>query len=319
MQVSSVGFLHELCDLVLTGEFEQAITLAMPIHTPSVRVHRSEFAAAYEACAQALHALTSHQQDAMAPVLNGKSARLEAPAGTGKSFLAGQRVVETLRSKQLAAKVLLIVQNSALCFWFATWIGKLVQDVEQYVQFLARLYVAFPPFQGGLQQVGIHGRKFQLSSVDVAGSSSLEVDLLVVDGAQHIYSIPEGRDLVEKWTGSQTTQLLLSDNSARVELDSPHTSQLPEVHLSQVIRSSKHIIAHALPFQLGGARKLHITCTHDSMGPRVESFLFVPQPQEQQEEAAEESKVPSLCPSPSLLQRYAEETALALRRVAEVV
>jgi len=298
MSVSSISFLQELGGLVLTGDLEKAITEALPAGKPSVSVHRWRFAAAYEVCARALCSLTPHQQEMVSRISATESARVEAPAGAGKTFVAVHRIVECLLR---GASVLVVVQNCALCFWIASLIGSRLQDVSKYLAVLARLSFAYPPFDG-LQKIDIEGRSFKLSAA--ASPPKEPFGLVVVDGAEHIYSNEAWRWKVEAWTSASkdTALLLLSDASAKVELgEVPYPPNLKEVKLLQVLRSSKQILSHTMPFQLGGEeRKASIACGHDSAGPLVQSFIW-----------GKEEK--------DRYQRYADETALAVQSASRVL
>ena len=46
------------------------------------------------------------------------------------------------------------------------------------------------------------------------------------------------------------------------------------MHLTEVVRCSKRIVAGAMAFQLGGEKKLLTSCHHEVAGPPLKSYIF---------------------------------------------
>mgnify|MGYP002842149285 CR=1 FL=1 len=79
-------------------------------------------------------------------------------------------------------------------------------------------------------------------------------DLVVVDEAHHLYRDEGSRALVEKQVGN-ARRLILSDLSQSDGRDIPYPP-MRETELTEVVRSSKRVVAGAMQFQLGGEAKL---------------------------------------------------------------
>ena len=121
--------------------------------------------------------------------------------------------------------------------------------------------------------------------------------------AHHLYDNAASRAAIERLVGPRTRRLLLSDVSqagGATHLDPSRAvsrnlgqSRTPlsgvsqavarsiaypagaaDVHLSEVVRCSRRIVAGAMAFQLGGEAKLLTRCHHESTGPPLRSFLF---------------------------------------------
>ena len=79
--------------------------------------------------------------------------------------------------------------------------------------------------------------------------------------------VVEGCDCVRR--------ILLSDISQGLVSDIHFPAGLKRVTLTEVVRSSKRVVAGAMKFQLKGEDEELLTrCHHDSEGPPLKSFLF---------------------------------------------
>jgi hypothetical protein len=108
--------------------------------------------------------------------------------------------------------------------------------------------------------------------VTKAVAACSKYDLLVVDEAHHVYRDEQFRATLESLPA--TRWMLLSDVSQGLTNDACFPDELTEVVLTEVVRSSKRIVAGAMKFQLQGEDKLLTKCHHESEGPPLQSFLF---------------------------------------------
>ena len=100
--------------------------------------------------------------------------------------------------------------------------------------------------------------------------------IVVIDEAHHLYRVSEKRDVIERLMAKGGAQrVLLSDISQSQGQDAGFPSDRDTVHvkLTEVVRSSKRIVAGAMAFQLGAEKNL-TKCHHESGGPPLKTFLF---------------------------------------------
>ena len=127
----------------------------------------------------------------------------------------------------------------------------------------------FEPLEDGLRTVEIVNDRVVTSLVKNPG-----FDLVVVDEAHHLYRDDKLRALVERQIGASARRLILSDLSQSDGRLISYPSPMQEVLLTEVVRSSKRVVAGAMQFQLGGEAKLYTQCHHESTGPPLRTFLF---------------------------------------------
>ena len=96
----------------------------------------------------------------------------------------------------------------------------------------------------------------------------------MVDEAHHLYRDSKLQALVEGQIGPGARRLILSDLSQSDGSSIPYPSPIQEVLLTEVVRSSKRVVAGAMQFQLGREAKLLTQCHHEPTGPPLRTFLF---------------------------------------------
>ena len=213
VNISDVGFLHELRDAVLTGTLEQTLSRGqLQGKSYQLSVDRSQFATAYEASVLSMDKLTPHQllklQECMK---SGKDhyVHLQAPAGAGKTFVALNRLLELLHSER-EARVLFVARNAALCYFVVRWVCRRVRNTLQRLAMLRRLDVLFEPLSVGPQAAQLKKGRIQLVPCI---AHEVQYSLVVVDEAHHIYKDRGMRDAVEKHVPASCRRMLLSDIS----------------------------------------------------------------------------------------------------------
>ena len=156
-----------------------------------------------------------------------------AVAGSGKTFLAVQLVIDTL--KETAGQVLFIAPSLPLCFYFARWLGRRgSRDNISFQSLLDRLVILVPTMN--FMKLVVQGRS--LVSISDETLCNTEYDLTVVDEAHDIYKddvLNSGfldKVKTKRW-------LLLSNLSQSSVLTPKFPPNLKEVRLTQVVRSTK--------------------------------------------------------------------------------
>jgi hypothetical protein len=302
--ISSVGFLHQLRDQVLIGDFERdlkeklvgmagsGVELVDAITRTEICADRTQFAEMYEGGILKLGKLTPHQVEKKREcftnerdVLPSSDLHIQAPAGGGKTFL-GLHIADDLLKGDPEVTVLFVATNLALVFFFANWLCTRQGTKSSIRKVLRRLYVLSEDGQSDgsnpgttlvLQQFHYNNNKQQLEIIPVDSSkSAVEYSLLIVDEAHHLYRHKEYRETVEAHTGPSTRRILLSDVSQWTGAEPEYPKDMKDVILEEVVRNSERIVMGAMNFQTGNERskKLSTKCHHDSFGPPLKTFLF---------------------------------------------
>ncbi|CAE7377564.1 unnamed protein product, partial [Symbiodinium microadriaticum] len=209
---------------------------------------------------------------------------LSAPAGAGKTFVAVQHVLEHLNTHP-SARLLYVAPSESLGLHFIRWLSMrlasrtsahrhhsepaLVQSRIQQV--LSRITLLHSPF-----------KDFQLPSLDgnhilrrVAEPGAEQCDMVVYDESHHIFSLPpEEMSSTLLPSLSAKRRLILSDESQSASVSQTYPD-MARVKLSEVVRSTKRIVAGAAAFQLNTQGEDDASSL-GSDGPPLKTFLFDP-------------------------------------------
>ena len=336
IHITDVGYLHKLRDRVLTGAFEKDLLteLQPDCEHLTVAVDKSHFAARYEDSILSLDSLTPHQTVKLAecPKAEMSHIHIRAPAGAGKTFIALYLMLHTIREVDVP-RILFVAPQPALTFFVAKWLWKrLEDDGEGQRKAIVNLYVMAAPDERqsaptaddaagssrGLQRRrpsshSVFADLLQLCRVDVQDDQIIfhpidrigapTFDMVVVDESHHLYRDKRKREIIEHHVSAGGSQrVLLSDvsQSAQGQADTgfPSDDGIINVELTEVVRSSKRIVAGAMAFQVEAKGEESLTkCHHESTGPPLKTFLF------------------DVHEGEDMYQKYAEETVGALETV----
>jgi hypothetical protein len=269
-------------DVVLGSKFEDVLN--NQISSGRVRVDRGAFMECYARTMMRFGRLTPHQREKLEAVRSASVAVLLAPAGGGKTFLAIQRAVEVLNEDR-DATVLFVARNEALALFFCKWLVVASRKSAEHV--VERVHVLVAPFSSGPRCVNVEmaGSRRRL----VFGDSRVDATtyaLIVVDEAHHLVGDSLLRSELAELGAAQSSLLFLGDASqataamrrpediARSLVDLSQDLGVVEATLSEVVRSTKRIVAGATAFQLEAGRKAE-TLTHGaSAGPPLVARIF---------------------------------------------
>ena len=243
----------------LPGDLDRGLCETLRGHVDNVRVDRSQFALVYEDIILQLDKLTPHQTEKLSDVTaSDQDVHIRAAAGAGKTFVALNLLVKDLEQER---QCLYVARNPALCYSVVKWVYKRKVSTRH-------LMLLFEPLEDGLRTVEIVNDRVVTSLVKNPG-----FDLVVVDEAHHLYRDDKLRSLLERQIRASARRVILSDLS---QSDGRLVSypSMQEVLLTEVVRSSKRVVAGAMQFQLGGEAKLLTQCHHESTGPPLRTFLF---------------------------------------------
>ena len=248
-----------------------------------VNVDRGAFLESYAEAVMRFTELTAHQKDKLTDVRDAVVSVLLAPAGSGKTFIAVQRMAEVLNSDP-KAKVLFVARNTALALFACKWLVAASRAAQRIVE---RVHVLVDPFLEGPRRVSvmIDGARLRLALDPIlAGAEGYR--LIVVDEAHRLAGEPKLHEQLKKVSAAEATLLFLSDGSqaTKASLDAeeiahslvelPQGREVAVARLSEVVRSTKRIVAGASAFQLEAGRKAETTTHMLSPGPPLVARIF---------------------------------------------
>ena len=235
-----------------------------------VCLDKSYFCEHYESQLLRQSTLTPHQKEKFEELQREEPCRMHvsANAGCGKTFLAVQLVIDTLL-KDTAGQVLFIAPSLALCLYFILWLARRGAHEKISLRDLLEQIVIHTPKRNFLK-LAVEGRGL----VDTPDGTlcNTEFDLTVVDEAHDIYRdevLDSGflhKVKTKRW-------LLLSSISQSSVLEPNFPANMKEVRVTQVVRSTKRVVAGAAAFHATPEDKegLESLCPD---GPPLKTFLF---------------------------------------------
>ena len=271
VQIQGIRALHRLRDQVLSGTLQDTINKALQAGKEDwkvpVQVDASRFFELYEENLLTLQELTHHQKEKLRDISRLANVHLSAPAGAGKTFVAVRRVLDVLDS---GARVLYVAPTRELAHHFVYWIitrlaSRSVPEAlstSSIQGVLARMLVLHKPYEVFLSVVIEEG------SIDLKPVEGIcPLKLMVIDESHNIFRADESQGrLGQVECGNR---LLLSDDSQSSAVENNFPS-MQRVKLTQVVRSTKRIVAGAAAFQLTAESITSV----GTDGPPLKSFLF---------------------------------------------
>ena len=247
-----------------------------------ISVNRGAFLESYEQTVMRFTKLTEHQREKLETVRREPVAVLLAHAGAGKTFFAIQRMAQVLNSDP-RAMLLFVARNTALAFFVCKWLVYASQASADRI--VDRVHVLVAPFEDGPRRVRVEaaGARRRLS---LGSAGKCEYALVVVDEAHHLAGEPKLHEQLKKVRAAEATLLFLSDASqateatpdaeklARSLVNLPRDQAVAVATLSEVVRSTKRIVAGAAAFQLDAGRKAEMSTYTASPGPPLVARIF---------------------------------------------
>ena len=265
MQKLRNDVLNELFELELNEKL-----LTSKHGTCQLCLDKTHFCEEYESQLLQQSRLTEHQRLTYEKMQKSKSPflHLSAVAGSGKTFVAVQMVIETLKNS--AGQILFVAPSLALCYYFIRWLGRRWMHHEEiFLESLLDRVVIFTPDTNFMNLAVQGGRLVGRPSSKLSKS---KFDLTVVDEAHDIFK----PDVLKSGFLSKVDTkrwLLLSNLSQASVLKPAFPANMSEERLTEVVRCTKRIVAgaaafHATPHEKEGLVSL---CPD---GPALKTFLF---------------------------------------------
>ena len=273
IEISTVNGVQKLRNDVLNEHYELELNeklLASKHGRCQLRLDKTHFCEDYESQLLQQSTLTEHQRLTYEKMQKAKSSflHLSAVAGAGKTFLAVQLVIETLKNS--AGQILFVAPNLPLCFYFMRWLGRRGMHEKISLQSLLDRVVVLTP-DTNFMNLAVQGGRLVGSPNSKLSKSKF--DLTVVDEAHDIFKQP---DVLESGFLSKVDTkrwLVLSNLSQSSVLKPIFPADMTEGRLTEVVRCTKRIVAGAAAFHATPQEKegLGSLCPD---GPALKTFLF---------------------------------------------
>lgn len=266
--------IQKLRNIVLNEQFESELNQKLLENKHGrwqLRVDKTDFCEHYESQLLQQSKLTKHQREKFEEIQRAKSPTMHvsANAGSGKTFLAVNLVIQTL--KETKGQILFIAPALQLCLYFVRWLGRRGKDEKLPLTNLLQRIVICTPKESFLK-LTIKGKKLEAFTDSDCRLCNTEFDLTVVDEAHDIYrdDVLESGFLkkvkTKRW-------LLLSNLSQSSVLTPKFPTDMVEVKLTEVVRCTKRIVAGAAAFHATPSDKEGLALLSPD-GPPLKTFLF---------------------------------------------
>eukprot|EP00438_Fugacium_kawagutii_P022216 Skav203949 [mRNA] locus=scaffold391:205921:208083:- [translate_table: standard] len=259
-----------LRDAVLSKDLDAKLNRVLSKHrggTEELAVDNAEFLKHYTRRLMSFTTLTPHQEEKLKELSASphEHVHLMAPAGSGKTFVALRYVLDKLQQNTTGKNVkyiMYICPNQSLAFYFVQWLLMHVSGQK----WLKRMVVLHWPYTH-FMRVSVQKRRIVLQEM-LGHISHLAGVLAIFDEAHEVLRMDSS--LFSKIQAKQ--KVLLSDVSQSQSLHVDYPG-VPTVTLTQVVRSTKRVVAGAASF---GLQDSGATSCIGTTGPPLKTFLFEP-------------------------------------------
>eukprot|EP00438_Fugacium_kawagutii_P031151 Skav200596 [mRNA] locus=scaffold1278:77944:79473:- [translate_table: standard] len=271
--IPSIELLQHTKDKVLSSDLESVMNRKLNEKHPKwqIRVDKTYFCKVFEKELLKFSALTPHQQEKLNSIekllRQNKAVHLSAPAGAGKSFIAVQCTYNMIKSHS-EGQVLFAAPSLSLGLYFAQWLGQTCADNLSLERLLTRVVFMQQP-HGGFLSLHVEGGRLKWS--DESGfQSKKQFIFAVIDEAHDFFGATDYKEFIKKTIHAERHLLLTSKSQASAQFS---FSETQEIKLTQVVRSTKRVVAGAAAFQ-GSAEEKHGVSSLCPSGPPLKSYLF---------------------------------------------
>ena len=278
MKDPTIKAMQKLRDQILNNEFEVAINkglLSKKYGCWQVQVDKTYFCTQYEKKLLRFRKPTEHQKKILKEVKQSSNIHISAIAGAGKTFIAVKCVTDRLLNTS-SGLILYVAPCESLCLFFVHWVARRVQgrgslrEKFSIQSTLDRIRVMVSPYKD-VMSVHVTGNCVEFKSISQLSMVKENFLLAIVDEAHDIYR--EGVDHAFLEDLQAEGRILLS-NLSQSSADQQLFPDMPIVKLTEVVRSTKRIVAGTAAFLAAALEREGITslCT---AGPPLKTFLFM--------------------------------------------
>eukprot|EP00438_Fugacium_kawagutii_P014490 Skav200722 [mRNA] locus=scaffold1362:15824:18340:+ [translate_table: standard] len=265
----------------------------LPHDTTELALDKTQFLEDYSRSLMTFSRLTPHQRQKLKEVSEhpDQDIHLTAPAGAGKTFVALRYVLRKLKPSA-SGNVIYISPSRSLIFYFVQWLSTHVSDHAV----LKRMFAMQKPYKE-FMSVSVQDHRIVLQGLQAQPTDTV---LAVFDEAHETFRMDSS--LFGRVAAKQ--KMILSDisQSSALNINYPDLSEVRNVALTEVVRSTKRVVLGAGGFGLQASAD--ITC-NGTTGPPLKTFLF------------ERSEAEAETFSEKYFERFAQKTLEALRDLVQ--
>jgi len=230
---------------------------------------------------------TSHQEEQLRKIRGADIALLTAPAGAGKTFVAIQCMLEAL---QVGAHILFVSKSLSLALFITQWLVLASEKDAQKTVEMVRVLIDDSDFKfaDGPLRVGVDDKDGrQVLTVEKPAHCISSYGIMVVDEAHHINL--EDAAFQEQLQKLKLQKYLFLGDASQMGVSKEFTKDsickslnlqdsrpIVEAKLTEVVRSTKRIVAGASSFQLTAASRAETKTHLSSEGLPLVSHIFAP-------------------------------------------
>jgi hypothetical protein len=198
---------------------------------------------------------------------------LSAVAGAGKTFLAVELMVDTLKQNS-SGQVLFVAPSASLSLHFLRWLGRrAAREKFDFEGLLDRVLVMIPPYKC-LMKCCIKDKSIDLIPCLPASDPAKQSLLLqIIDEAQDVFFDNVHHDFLHSISSGCKRPLLLSSQCQCSSVPQELFPGIPTIRLTEVIRSTQRIVAGAAVFHSAARVKEDLKSVCPG-GPPVKTLIF---------------------------------------------
>ena len=276
LKIGSIHLLQDLRNKVLSGNLEALVNKGLERSTKwQVHLDKTYFCEVYEKELLSFSELTQHQKDKLKDtetLLNNGPVHISAPAGTGKTFIAVECAYKKVRTND--GMILFVSPSIGLGLYFLQWLlQKGGEDLkfQEFQDLLSRIILMEKPYETFLKLSKTEHGRLKRETCESSGIK-MEFILAIVDEAHDVFqAIGYNGFFNNKIEAKQ--RLLLSSKSQASGIG-PFFPGADLVELTEVVRSTKRIVAGSAAFQGSEGEKIGVSALCPEAGPPLKSFLF---------------------------------------------
>eukprot|EP00435_Cladocopium_sp_Y103_P051084 s1934_g15.t1 len=272
LDIESIQALQVVRNAVLSTDLEIVVNKQLEMHSESkwqVRLDKTYFCKVFEKELLTFSELTPHQKDKLENIedlLRNGAVHLSAPAGSGKTFVAVQCACNQI-TKSSEGLVLFAAPSIGLGLYFIQWLAQRCAKDLSLDSVLSRIVLMTSPYESFLS---LHDEGGRLKPRRLS-ESRMQFILAIVDESHDVFRSTEYHCFFDSKVEAEQRLLLSSKSQASGEECT--FPGVKELSLTEIVRSSKRIVAASAAFQ-GSAQEKKGVASLCPAGPPLKSFLF---------------------------------------------
>ena len=272
LDIKSIQALQVVRNTVLSTDLEIVVNKKLEMHSKSkwqVRLDKTYFCKVFEKELLSFSELTQHQKQKLQNIedlLCNGAVHLSAPAGAGKTFIAVQCACNKI-TKSSEGLVLFVAPSIGLGLYFFQWLAQRCAKDLSLDNVLSRIVLMISPYESflSLHDEGGHLKPRCLFE------SRMRFILAIVDESHDVFRSTEYHRFFDSKVKAE--QCLLLSSKSQASGDECTFTGVTALNLTEIVRSSKRIVAASAAFQSSPEEKKGVASLCPA-GPPLKSFLF---------------------------------------------